>query len=201
MTDVDLWFDPSCPYTWITSRWLREVTRVRDVTVRWRVMSLAVLNEHREVDPEGDPGGYLRLPVRVCAAVTEEHGPDALGAFYDAFGERVHERGDWDWERVLPAALSAARLPARLAEAAASTAYDAAVRASHGEAVGLVGDDVGTPVLGVRHGGGPPAAVFGPCVSPAPRGEAAGRLWDGVLALAGTPQFYGLRRAPAPLPG
>ncbi|MFG3256992.1 disulfide bond formation protein DsbA [Streptomyces sp. NPDC048172] len=199
VTVAHFWADPSCPYTWITSRWLREVTRVRPVRIVWHVMSLTLLNEGEEVDPEGDPEGYLRMPVRVCAAVRERHGSEALGAFLAAYGTRVHEGGDWDWDGVLPAALAEAGLPRALADAAWTETYDAALRASHEAAVALVGTDVGTPVLGTeRPGGTGMTGVFGPCVSPVPRGEAAGRLWDGTLLLAGVPEFHELRRAPVP---
>ncbi|GAA2080379.1 Rv2466c family mycothiol-dependent reductase [Streptomyces albiaxialis] len=194
------WFDPSCPYTWITSRWLREVARVRPVRIEWHVMSLTLLNEGRETDPEGDPEGYLRMPVRVCAAVREEHGSEALGAFLTSFGTRLHLGGDWDWGRALPDALAGAGLPRALADAAWTDSYDAALRASHEAGVALVGTDVGTPVLAVEgpDGTGRVAGVFGPCVSPAPRGEAAGRLWDGALLVARVPEFHELRRAPVP---
>lgn len=200
---VDFWFDPACPYTWITSRWIREVERVREVEVRWHVMSLSVLNEHMEEDPEGDPGGYLWMPVRVCAAVSARYGQRALGAFFTAFGTRVHTRGDWDWSTVVPDALAEAGLPRELAAVAGTEEYDDAVRASHAEAMALVGTGVGTPVLAVRERGaqgeGARVAFFGPCVSPAPRGETAGRLWDGALLMAGVPEFYEFRRAAAPV--
>lgn len=212
---VDFWFDPACPYTWITSRWIREVERVRDVEVRWHVMSLSVLNEYLDEDPEGDPDGYLWMPVRVCAAVRERYGQRALGAFFTAFGTRLHTRGDWGWDTVLPDALAEAGLPRELAAVAETEEYDGAVRASHAEAIGLVGTDVGTPVLAVheraaadeRTETGETAetaerariAFFGPCVSPAPRGETAGRLWDGALLMAGVPEFYEFRRTAAPI--
>ncbi|MBM7172063.1 DsbA family protein [Streptomyces sp. G44] len=187
---VDFWFDPVCPYTWLTSRWLREVERVREIDVRWRVMSLAVLNEDRDVDPE-DPEGlygeYMKAHGRVCAAVRERHGNEALGRYFDALGRRVHERQDWSG---MTAALAEAGLPAELAAVAMTTEYDAVVRASHAEAVALVGDDVGTPVLLVEGAG----ALFGPVVSPAPRGEAAGRLWDGVVLMAGVECFHEFKR-------
>lgn len=189
--NVDFWFDPVCPYTWLTSRWIREVERVRDVTVRWRVMSLSVLNEHLDVDPE-DPDGrwgdYMRGPGRVCAAVSGRYGNEALGRFFDALGVRLHERGEWDGaER----ALADAGLPPELAAVARTPEYDAAVRSSHEQGIALVGPDVGTPVLSVPGAG----AVFGPVVSPAPKGEAAGRLWDGVVLMAGVPDFCELKRA------
>lgn len=189
--DVDFFFDPVCPYTWLTSRWIREVERVRDVRVRWRVMSLSVLNEHLDVDPEdpdGQWGDYMRGPGRVCAAVAGRYGSEALGRYLDALGVRLHERGEWDGaER----ALADAGLPTELAAVAWTEEYDAAVRSSHEQGIALAGPDVGTPVLSV-HGVG---AVFGPVVSPAPKGEAAGRLWDGVVLLAGVQSFCELKRA------
>lgn len=190
---VDFWFDPVCPYTWITSRWLREVERVRDVDVRWRVMSLAVLNERRAVDPE-DPEGlygeYMKAPGRICAAVRARYGNAALGRYFDALGQRIHGCQDWAGTG---AALADAGLPAELEAVAMTTEYDAAVRASHEAGVELVGDDVGTPVLAVEGAG----ALFGPVVSPAPRGEAAGRLWDGVVLMAGVDCFHEFKRGPA----
>ncbi|MGW0903460.1 mycothiol-dependent nitroreductase Rv2466c family protein [Streptomyces sp. NPDC002853] len=189
--DVDFWFDPVCPYTWLTSRWIREVEQVRDVQVRWRVMSLSVLNEHLDVDPEdpeGQWGDYMRGPGRVCAAVAARHGSEALGRYLDALGVRLHERGEWDGaER----ALADAGLPTELAAVAWTEEYDDAVRASHERGIALAGPDVGTPVLSVQGVG----AVFGPVVSPAPKGEAAGRLWDGVVLMAGVQSFHELKRA------
>ncbi|MGW2224499.1 mycothiol-dependent nitroreductase Rv2466c family protein [Streptomyces formicae] len=188
--NVDFWFDPVCPYTWITSRWLREVESVRDIAVQWRVMSLAALNEARDVDPE-DPEGlygeYMKAHGRVCAAVRERHGNEALGRYFDALGARVHARQDWSG---MAAALADAGLPGELGSVAMTAEYDAVVRASHEAGVALVGDDVGTPVLAVEGVG----ALFGPVVSPAPRGEAAGRLWDGVVLMAGVAEFHELRR-------
>ncbi|MFC7310089.1 disulfide bond formation protein DsbA [Streptomyces monticola] len=187
---VSFWLDPVCPYTWITSRWLREVERVRDVRVHWRVMSLKILNEHLDVDPE-DPGDeygdYMRAPGRVCMAVYEHHGSAALGTYYDALGTRLHEHGDWT---ALETALTDAALPPALASAAFTTAYDDAVRASHEEAMTLAGTDVGTPVLSLPHVG----TWFGPVVSPTPRGETAGRLWDGVVLMAGVGEFFEFKR-------
>lgn len=189
--NVDFWFDPVCPYTWLTSRWLREVERVRDVRVRWRVMSLSVLNEHLDVDPEDPDGRWgdsMRGPGRVCAAVAARHGSDVLGRYLDALGVRLHERGEWDGAA---RALADAGLPTELAAVAWTQEYDEAVRASHEEGIALAGPDVGTPVLSVQGVG----AVFGPVVSPAPKGEAAGRLWDGVVLMAGVQSFCELKRA------
>ncbi|MET8826292.1 disulfide bond formation protein DsbA [Streptomyces sp. NPDC004610] len=188
---VDFWFDPVCPYTWITSRWLVEVTKVRPVTVRWRVMSLSVLNEHRDDNPEGEWEEYMWAPVRVCAATEERFGQRALGDLFTAMGTRFHLQGDWG---NLTAALADAGLPEDLAEAAESTAHDAAIRSSHARAVALAGGDIGTPVMALAAPDGERVGFFGPVVSPAPTGEMAGRLWDGFLLMATVPGFYEVKR-------
>jgi hypothetical protein len=188
---VDFWFDPVCPYTWSTSRWLVEAAEVRPVAVRWRVMSLAVLNEHLDDNPEGDWGDYMWAPVRVCAAVEERFGQRALGDIFTAMGTRFHLRGDWG---NLAAALADAGFPEDLAEVAESTDYDEAIRSSHAQAAALAGDDIGTPVIGLAGPGGERVG-FGTVVSPAPTGETAGRLWDGILLTATVPDFYELKRS------
>ncbi|WTW98296.1 disulfide bond formation protein DsbA [Streptomycetaceae bacterium NBC_01309] len=188
---VDFWFDPVCPYTWITSRWMVEVSKVRPVAIRWRVMSLSVLNEHRDDNPEGEWGDYMWAPVRVCAAVEQRYGQRALGDLFTTLGTRFHLRNDWGG---LAAALSDAGLPPELVEAAGSTAYDAAIRTSHAQAVALAGDDVGTPIVAVAGPDGKRVGFFGPVVSPAPTGETAGRLWDGFLLLAQVPGCFELKR-------
>lgn len=188
---VDFWFDPSCPYTWLTSRWLVEVTMVRPVSVRWRVMSLSVLNEGRDDDPEGDPHGYLWVPARVCAAVREEHGHDALGRFYAELWHPDHRGGDWIGE--LTGALDRAGLPSRLAEAGMGTAYDEAVRASHAAAMAELGPHVGTPIVATTTRDGRRIAFFGPVISRVPTGPEAGALWDATLTVAGTPGFHELK--------
>jgi hypothetical protein len=190
---VDFWFDPSCPYTWLTSRWVVEAATVRPLDVRWHVMSLSVLNEGREADPEGDPDGYLWGPVRVCAAVERGHGQQALGHFFTAYGTRVHERGEWGEFR---GALTDAGLPPELADVAWTDELDEAVRTSHAEGITLVGDHVGTPVIATDDEVAGRIACFGPVISRVPRGEAAGRLWDGVLLVAATPGFHELKGRP-----
>lgn len=194
---ADFWFDPSCPYTWLTSRWLVEVAKVRPVRVRWNLMSLSVLNEGREDDPEGDPEGYLWVPVRICAAVRQEHGQEALARFYTALwtaGSEAEDDGGQEWLNDLRESLERAGLPPALAEAGMSEAYDGAVRASHEEAISLVGTHVGTPVIAVEQADGEGrTAFFGPVISRVPTGEDAARLWDGVLLVAGTAGFHELR--------
>ena len=190
-TVVDFWFDPVCPWAWITSRWMHEVSQVRPVTMRWHVMSLSVLNEGRDM-----PERYQELmrtgwgPVRVCIAAEKHIGPEALGPLYTALGTRFHHEKAPRERATYEAALAEAGLPADLADAAESTEYDEALRASHAEGIDRVGYDVGTPVISVNG-----MSVFGPVVSPIPRGEAAGRLWDGVLLIAGTDGFFELKRS------
>ncbi|WP_419999507.1 disulfide bond formation protein DsbA [Streptomyces boninensis] len=185
---ADFWFDPSCPYTWVTSRWVVEAARVRPIEPRWRVLSLWALNEGRDDDPENDPEGYLRYPARVCAAIADRHGQEALGRFYTEFGTRTQRDGEWGG---FEDSLVAAGLPADLARAAESEAYDDAIRASTAEGIAKVGPHIGTPVIAVGE-----VAFFGPVISRIPRGEAAGRLWDGALLVAGTPGFHELKGAP-----
>ncbi|MEU5879265.1 DsbA family protein [Spirillospora sp. NPDC047279] len=184
---ADIWFDPACPYTWITSRWLLEAAQVRPIEIRWHVLSLSVLNEGRDDDPEGDPEGFLWLPVRVCAAIVRHHGQEALGRFYTEFG---HGTSEEDWEG-FEAPLSRAGLPVELAAAAETEEYDDAVRASTAEGIGRIGDHVGTPIIAVGD-----VAFFGPVMSQIPKGEDAGRLWDGTLLVASTPGFHELKGRP-----
>jgi 2-hydroxychromene-2-carboxylate isomerase len=190
-TTADFWFDPLCPWAWITSRWMLEVEKVRDVTVRWHVMSLAVLNIGRDL-----PEGYLeRLnaaygPVRVCIAAEQAHGSDVLLPLYTAMGNRIHlERSPLD-RPMIEASLAEAGLPAELVEAMDDTSYDEALRASHAAGMEPVGLDVGTPIIHVDG-----KAFFGPVVTPMPRGDDAARLWDGVLLVAGVAGFYELKRS------
>jgi 2-hydroxychromene-2-carboxylate isomerase len=189
--DVDFWFDPVCPWAWIASRWLLEVAHVRPVAARWHVMSLAVLNEGKDL-PEEYRGLMAEAwgPVRVCIAAEQKFGPGVLLPLYTALGTRLHERQAPRSRATVEEALVAAGLPADLADAMDDPSYDDALRASHHDGMDRVGYEVGTPVISV---GG--VSFFGPVVSPVPRGDAAGRLWDGVLAVAGTDGFFELKRS------
>ncbi|MCC3768851.1 DsbA family protein [Streptomyces sp. UNOC14_S4] len=199
-TVADFWFDPACPWAWMTSRWMLEVEKVRPVEVRWHVMSLAVLNENKLDElPEAyvesmRPGGSAWWPVRVCIAVEQQHGQEALGRFYTALGTRLHNLGQSRTRETLVGALEDAGLPAGLVEAAVSEEYDKQLRASHKDGIDRVGQDVGTPVISVPGADGAEVAFFGPVVTPAPKGEAAARLWDGTLLVASTPGFYEIKR-------
>ncbi|MFG2053292.1 disulfide bond formation protein DsbA [Micromonospora sp. NPDC048930] len=194
-TIVDVWVDPRCPWAWIASRWLFEVERVRSVETCFHVMSLAVLNEGREV-PEKYRTAMVEGwgPVRVCIAAEQQHGPEALRGLYIAMATRIHHcKGGLGRDMIL-ASLADVGLPAELADAADTTDFDKALRESHHAGMNPVGSEVGTPVIHVPGPSGELIAFFGPVMSPAPRGEAAGRLWDGVLALAGTDGFFELKR-------
>jgi hypothetical protein len=194
---VELFVDPICPFAWLTSRWLAAVEGVRPVTVRYRVMSLSVLNDGRD----GLSDFYRDLvdrgwgPARLAIAVEANGGPDALRAFYEAFGSRRHLADEPLGEELNVASLTDAGLPAALAAAATTSDHDGALRASHEHGMRPVGDDVGTPVVHLHRDEGPPLAIFGPVVNPSPRGEAAGRIWDAVVELASAPEFLELKRS------
>ena len=204
--DVRYWFDPVCPYCWLTSGWVRTVARRRGLTVEWRFISLRLLNAHvdyaAQFPPEYEAGhtAGLRL-LRVCAAVREGHGDEALGRFYELLGEAVFEQGEvpeHSSERehrgtrdfVAPV-LEDAGLPADQADALDDTRHDATIQAETDEALGLVGKDVGTPLMQVKDG----PAFFGPVISRRPSQEQAEELWDHVVGLARFPGFAELKRS------
>jgi protein-disulfide isomerase-like protein with CxxC motif len=192
--DVQFWFDPVCPWAWITSRWILEVQKARPVRPDWRIMSLAYLNltQHEGTDLSED---YLERmgrawgPIRVCAAAAQHSGPEILGPLYTAIGTKFHVEGRREDPTVLPEALAEVGLPASLASAAQSDEFDGEIKRSHHEAFDDVGTDVGTPVIRIRG-----RAIFGPVITPAPKGEAAGRLWDGLVLVTEADGFFELKR-------
>jgi len=188
---ADFWFDPTCPWAWMASRWMKEVEQVRDVDTRFHLMSLTYLNEDKDI-----PDDYReRLstawgPVRVCMAAAKRHGDEVLDRLYTELGTRFHNEGQERTRQTIEAALTAAGLPVGLADAMESTEYDDALKKSHHEGMDQVGMEVGTPVISVEG-----VAFFGPVVTPIPLGEEAGRLWDGVRLVAGVDGFYELKRS------
>lgn len=186
------WFDPLCPWAWITSRWILEVAEVRPITIEWQVMSLAYLNAGKDDIPESYRKRLAEAwgPVRVCMAAQQSFGPDVLLPLYTELGRRFHIQQKPKDRATVEEALAGAGLPTGLAAAAQSDEFDDAIKKSHHAGMDQVGDDVGTPVISVNG-----LAFFGPVVTPAPRGEAAGVLWDGVLAVVGTPGFFELKRS------
>jgi hypothetical protein len=188
---ADFWFDPTCPWAWMTSRWMLQVEKVRPVDVRWNVMSLAYLNEGREL-PEQYMANLKKAwgPVRVVVAARKHYGDDVVLPLYTALGTLIHlEQREKD-RAMVEDALTEVGLPTWLADAMTSTEYDDALKAEHHAGMDQVGMEVGTPVISVEG-----VAFFGPVVTPAPKGEAAGKLWDGVVLVAATPGFYELKRS------
>jgi len=190
------WFDPMCPWAWITSRWILEVEKVRDISVNWQVMSLGVLNEGNDV-----PADYAELikrtwrPVRVLHAAQQLKGDEILLPLYTAMGNRFHLEKQKDVDAVIAAALAEVGLDASLAGAADSTDFDDAVRASHAAGVALSGTGVGTPVIAIDDLEGNPVGFFGPIITPIPRGEDAGKLWDGFVLVAQVPGVVEIKRS------
>ena len=188
--NVDFWFDPICPWAWITSRWILEVAPMRHLTVRWHVMSLSVLNEGRDLSAEyRERMDIARGPVRVLIAAQQRHGDDVLLPLYTALGMRFHLEHAPIERATVEAALADCELPADLAEAMTSIDYDTLLQASHEDGIQRVGLEVGTPIISVNG-----ASFFGPVVTPMPKGEAAARLWDGVVLVTGTDGFFELKR-------
>jgi 2-hydroxychromene-2-carboxylate isomerase len=190
-TPVDFWFDPSCPWAWMTSRWVGEVAALRNLDVSWHIMSLAVLNEDNDVSDEYRAFFPRALRyTRLVAAAGERHGGEVVKPLYDALGTRIHPGGRLDVDEIIAEALAEVGLPAEIARFADTDEHDEQMRASHFDGIGRVGQDVGTPVIAVNG-----TAFFGPVLSPAPKGEEAAALWDGVVALAAYEGFFELKRS------
>jgi 2-hydroxychromene-2-carboxylate isomerase len=193
---VNMWFDPMCPWAWITSRWLLEVEQVRPLDIDFHVMSLSVLNENRDDLPERYKTMIARGfgGVRVAIAAEQKYGNSVLRDLYTAMGTRIHLGQEEQGPDLYRAALNDCGLDPALADVATSEEFDERLRESHNAGMKPVGMDVGTPVIHAPGPDGEEIAFFGPVITPSPKGEAAGRLWDGVMLVAGTPGFYEIKR-------
>lgn len=187
---VDFWFDPVCPWAWMTSRWVDEVATLRGFEPNWHIMSLAILNEGREL-----PEQYVELMThakrmaRFVNGVAQDAGVHLVKPLYDALGSRIHHAHRTDYDAIMTEALIELDLDANLLALADSDAHDDTLLASHQSGITLVGEDVGTPIIAVDN-----VAFFGPVISPAPRGQEALDLWDGVVAVAAYPGFFEIKR-------
>ncbi len=191
MHQVEFWFDPICPFAWVTSRWLLEAAKVRQIEITWKQMSLAALNEGKDLD-EAYRQKVQRSwgPGRVIDAVIEGEGEGALGALYTAYGMAIHEEGNEIGPKLNERALGEAGLNAQYAQEAQNEDRDEHLRARQREVEALVGNEVGTPVLGVDG-----RAFFGPVITRLPQGEEAGELFDAALTLGSYPYFFEMKRS------
>ncbi|WP_181028537.1 DsbA family protein [Pseudoclavibacter sp. RFBA6] len=188
---VDFWFDPICPFAWMTSRWIDEVARHRDLTITWHIMSLELLNEEKDI-PQSYRDmlqGTSRLG-RVVAGVEQDLGNEQVKALYDALGTRIHPGGRKDRDEVLAEAIAELEIPESIVKRADAGEFDERYRASHLSGMERVGDEVGTPIIAIDG-----VAFFGPVISPAPKGEEALRLFDGVVMAASVDGFFELKRS------
>lgn len=189
---VDFWFDTLCPWAWMTSRWLSEVEKVRDISVQWNVMSLYYLNKDREGIGQKylDHASDALAPLRVITQASQMYGDEISGKLYTAFGTKIHLGKMKFSDELISTVLSEEGLPASLMQSAHDDALDEKILDSHNRGMSLVGEDVGTPIIAIGE-----VAFFGPVISPAPKGEAAGKLFDGVLAVTSYPGFFELKRS------
>lgn len=187
--NVEFWFDPICPWCWMTSRWAQEVSEVRGFPIAWHPISLAILNEGHDHGSYAEGHRQGNRMGRVVVAAERAHGAEVVGKLYTEFGTRIHPGGRDDYDEIIAESIAAAGLPATLAQAADDESIDAELRANTDHAMEIAGPNVGVPIISIDG-----VAFFGPVVTPAPTGETALRLWDGIYAAASVPGFYELKR-------
>lgn len=188
---AQFWFDPVCPWAWMTSRWILEVEKVRVIDVKWNLFSLAYLNRDKEL-PEDYKSKLIRSwhCTRVIAAAQRERGESITLPLYTAISSRIHLQKMEVNKELFEAALTEVGLSPGLAAAMEDESLNPLIIESHERGIKLVGNDVGTPIIAVGD-----AAFFGPVISPAPKGEEAGKLWDGVVGVASYPGFFEIKRS------
>lgn len=186
---VEFWFDPICPWCWMTSRWASEVARARGFEIAWHPISLAIINEGNTDDAHAEGHRQGHRLGRVVEAARVAHGDAVVGPLYTALGTRIHPGARDDFDAILAEALAEAGADPALAQAADRDDSDAQLRANTGHALELAGPDVGVPIISIDG-----VAFFGPVVTPSPTGEDALRLWDGIYTAASVPGFYELKR-------
>jgi 2-hydroxychromene-2-carboxylate isomerase len=192
VSDATIWFDPACPFTWRTSRWIRATAPRHGASLTWRLMSLGILNEGKTIPEQyREPMARSVGVRRVLLAAERQGGQDALDRLYTAIGERVHDKGEPIGPDSTRAALADAGLPATLADAADDESLDSDIRASHEAGQARVGTESGSPIVALGDGPG----FFGPVVVPIPEGADADRLYEAVQLLSTIPQFSELKRA------
>lgn len=186
---VEFWFDPICPWCWMTSRWISEVAEVRGFEIAWHPVSLAIINEGNDPGDHAEGMKQGQRMGRVAVAAEELYGPDVVGKLYTAFGSRIHPGNREDWDTIITESLGEAEFSGQLDLAADDERFDVTLRANTAHALDIAGPNVGVPVISIDG-----VAFFGPVVTPAPTGDLALQLWDGIRAAASVPGFYELKR-------
>jgi hypothetical protein len=190
-TKAEFWFDPVCPWAFITSRWILEVEKVRDIEISWNIFSLPHLNKDREM-----PERYKTIfanswsSARVIKAVENQYGKEKTLRLYTAISTRIHVKKESVSQDLLNDALNEIGVDSKYALEMNNSDWDKEIIQSHERGIELVGDDVGTPIIAINGIG-----FFGPVISPAPKGEEAGKLWDGVVLAASYPGFFEIKRS------
>ena len=190
-TKAEFWFDPVCPWAFITSRWILEVAKVRDIEITWNIFSLPHLNKDREM-PEKYKAIFANswACARIIKSVEKDFGKEKTLPLYSAISTRIHVLKEAVSKDLLSDSLKKVGLDTKYLVEMNNSDWDKEIIQSHERGIELVGDDVGTPIIAINGIG-----FFGPVISPAPKGEEAGKLWDGVVLSASYPGFFEIKRS------